>query len=301
MYIADQQEFTEYHGPDANVLKEPFHHASNVWLMFGFLVLVFLLAWAFSRSTSLKKWSKTIAHKAASYYDLIPWMMRLSLGIALIGAGVSGWLISPALPGLPAFSFIEIFTGFMMMAGFMTGIAPILAIIIFIAAISKSFYMLGSLDFLAMSLAILIGDSRRPGLDDLFGIPDIKFQKLRGYIPVILRLGIGFSLVFLAVYEKFFNPDLAAFVVNITHLTNVIHVSPEMWVVSTGLIELTLGLLLVFGLWTRLVAAITFFVLSLSFFYFGESVISHITLFGILSVLFVTGGRKLKHQFRKYA
>lgn len=44
------------------------------------------------------------------------------------------------------------------------------------------------------------------------------------------------------------------------------------------------------GLFTRVSAGIAFIVLSLSFFYFGEDVSSHITLFGILSVLFVTQG-----------
>jgi uncharacterized membrane protein YphA (DoxX/SURF4 family) len=47
------------------------------------------------------------------------------------------------------------------------------------------------------------------------------------------------------------------------------------------------------GFKTRLISVIAFVVLSLSFFYFGEEVYSHVTLFSVLSVLFVTGGGKL--------
>ena len=66
-----------------------------------------------------------------------------------------------------------------------------------------------------------------------------------------------------------------------------------MWVLSTGIIEFIIGLTLVLGAYTRLASAIAFAVLSLSFFYFGEDVASHITLFGILSVLFITQGGKV--------
>jgi uncharacterized membrane protein YphA (DoxX/SURF4 family) len=63
-----------------------------------------------------------------------------------------------------------------------------------------------------------------------------------------------------------------------------------MWVFSAGIIEVLIGLALVAGFYTRLSSAIAFVVLSMSFFYFGEDVSSHITLFGILAVLFITRG-----------
>lgn len=55
------------------------------------------------------------------------------------------------------------------------------------------------------------------------------------------------------------------------------------------------GLLLVLGIKTRLTAVIAFIVLSLSFFYFQESVYSHVTLFGTfrLSLFTVMVVRKL--------
>jgi len=76
-------------------------------------------------------------------------------------------------------------------------------------------------------------------------------------------------------------------------LTSIIPVSAPMWVLSAGLIELAIGLFLLIGFHTRLLAVITFLVLSLSFFYFREEVYSHITLFTVLYILFITGGGRI--------
>jgi uncharacterized membrane protein YphA (DoxX/SURF4 family) len=62
-----------------------------------------------------------------------------------------------------------------------------------------------------------------------------------------------------------------------------------MWVLSAGLIELAVGLALLLGWHTRTAAAIAFIVLSASFFYFSESVYSHVTLFATLSIIFILG------------
>jgi uncharacterized membrane protein YphA (DoxX/SURF4 family) len=64
-------------------------------------------------------------------------------------------------------------------------------------------------------------------------------------------------------------------------------------VLSAGAVECLVGILLVLGFKTRLISAIAFAILTLSFFFFGEDVYSHITLFGILSVLFVSGAGKM--------
>jgi len=105
----------------------------------------------------------------------------------------------------------------------------------------------------------------------------------------------------LAVYEKILNPHISELIVNDFGLQNVFPVSVSMWVFSTGVIEFIIGFALFIGFYTRASATIAFAVLSLSFFYFGEDVSSHITLFGILSVLFVTQGGKLsvdKHIYQ---
>ena len=77
-------------------------------------------------------------------------------------------------------------------------------------------------------------------------------------------------------------------------MTAAIPVSGAMWVLSAGIIELAVGLLLIIGFRPRLVSAVAFLVLTASFFFFKEAVYSHITLFGTLSVVFASGGKKFK-------
>jgi len=62
-----------------------------------------------------------------------------------------------------------------------------------------------------------------------------------------------------------------------------------MWVFSVGVIELAVGLVLVPGFFTRTFSFIAFVVLTLSFFYFKEEVAGHVTFFGTLLILMITG------------
>lgn len=292
LYIADDQAVSAYSGLEPDILSEPLRDPTNIFLIIGTLIIIAMLVLVVSHSAKIKKFLNNIEKKAFSYKNLVAWMMRLSLGIGFIGSGISGWLISPVLHEFYAFSLIQIIIGFFLLSGFLTTIASVCAIVLYFVALGFNSYMLGSLDVLAMSLSMIILDPRKPGLDDILSIPAVTFDKLKSLVPKILRFGIGGSLVYLSVFEKFFNPALSRYVVDITGLTEVINVSSEMWVLSAGAIEFILGVLLILGYKTRLVSAITFFVLSMSFFYFGEDVTSHITLFGILSVIFVLGNTK---------
>lgn len=293
-YVVPEGTIHEKAGSDFDFLLNALRDPLNFFLVLGTFVLISFAYFILRQNTWFLSKTKAVAERAASYYELTPWMLRLSLGIALIGAGVAKVLISPSFAGFPQLSFLQILLGFFLLAGFFLAPAVIVAIILFIFALSQNFYLLGNFDFLVAAIVLLVFANPKPGLDDLFGIPFfLPLKSLQKWAPLILRVGIGGAMMFLAMYEKLLNPNLFAAVVENYHLTSVIPVSPEMWVLSAGLIEIAVGFLLFIGLRTRLVSAIAFLVLSLSFFYFSEDVYSHITLFGVLSVLFVTGGGKL--------
>ena len=155
--------------------------------------------------------------------------------------------------------------------------------------------MLGNLDIAALAIGLLAVANPKPGIDDLLGIKLISPLKfLKTYVPLILRIGIGGAMMFLAVYEKMLNPHLSALVVQNYHLNSVIPVSEAMWVLAAGAIEFLVGFLLLIGHQTRLVVVVAFLVLSLSFFYFHEAVYSHVSLFATLSILFITGKGHIK-------
>jgi uncharacterized membrane protein YphA (DoxX/SURF4 family) len=293
-YLIDEETVDEFSGTNFDFLLDAIRDPKNIALMIWTIAATIILIFACMKVKLLKNKLRSISEKADSYLIFTPWMLRLALGIALIGSGASMNLISPALYGYTGFGTIQILLGFLIMAGFLVIPASLAAIGVYIYALFQDVYILGNLDFLAVAVALLVLDNERPGLDDLLGMPKISpFSNFKKFVPLILRIGIGGAMIYLALYEKIFNPNLSELIVIGFNLQNVVPVSVEMWVLSTGLIELLIGVMLILGMFTRIVSAIAFIVLSLSFFYFGEDVASHITLFGILAVLFITEGGKV--------
>lgn len=302
-YLLEEETVKEFKGTNFEFLLSALKDPKNISLILWTIAISIIIILISIRNKFIRNKFKAISEKADSYLVFTPWMLRLSLGIALIGSGASMNLISPALYGYESFATIQVLLGFLIMAGFFVIPASITALGIYVYALTQDVYILGNLDFFAVALALLVLDNEKPGLDDLLGMPKISpFSKFKKFVPLILRVGIGSAMIYLALYEKIFNPNLSELIVVGFDLQNVVPVSVPMWVLSTGIIEFLIGSLLLLGLFTRIASAIAFIVLSLSFFYFGEDVASHITLFGILSVLFVTEGGKisLDNWLKKY-
>ena len=288
-YVISHDEMLLHKGPDALYLLQALAQPANLVIMFTTILVVGLLYYFAHKNLFIGTYMRDIRFTLTSYYEFVPWILRLALGIALIGSGIHNVLISPLLGGYAIFSFLQIMLGFLMLAGFLLVPAAITAFVLYLFAFTRDFYMLGNLEFAAAAIAMIILDNPRPGLDDILLFPKIALKEFKKYIPLILRLGLGGSLIFLALYEKLLNPHLSELVVTQYSLTTIINVSPAMWVVSTGIVELILGIFFIIGFRTRLTSAVAFMVISVTFFIFREDVYSHVTLFGILSVLFVTG------------
>lgn len=290
-YVSPGEVFENQSGGDWFFLLSPLFNLNYIFLMLGTLIVVFGLYFGLLRLSFVKDRIKYLRERAQTYHDFIPWMLRLSLGIALLGAGTAGMVISPLLTDTFGLAFCQIVLGFMILAGFLNLPVLLASIVLFIFALSQDFYIFGNLEFLAIALVLIILGDFRPGVDDLFGLPELKaLRPLRKYMPLILRIGVGVAMIFLAIYEKLLNPHLSAYVVEHFNLTSYMPVTPAMWVLGAGLAELFIGLFILIGFRTRLVSAIAFLVVATTFFFFKESVYSHVTLFGILSVLFTTGG-----------
>ncbi|MBI2477245.1 MAG: DoxX family membrane protein [Planctomycetia bacterium] len=169
------------------------------------------------------------------------------------------------------------------------------ALAIFAYGAVTSHYMLGTLESAAAALLVAAYGPRLPCADqvldvDLLGDSLASLWKaIRGATPVIVRLGLGTTLIWLAVTEKFFNPRMSEAVVIEYGLHTVVPVSTAMWVFAVGVIEVAVGTMLVVGLYTRGFSLIALLVLMLSFFYFKEEVAGHVTFFGSLIVLLFTG------------
>lgn len=290
-YLVPDEQADTMLGNNFAFFFSPFNNPTYIFLMLAVILFAAAITLFLIKNKFFADECETINKKANGYTVFLPWILRLSAGITLIGSGVSGTLITPALAGFDYFAGMQIFLGFLLVAGFLVIPAAVGALFLYLFALTQDVYVIGNLDFFVAILALFLLDNEKPGVDDILGIPDISpFTYFKRWTPPVLRLGVGGAMIFLAFYEKVLNPELGAYVVNNFGLLSVVPVSTAMWVFGAGIVELVLGIALVFGYRTRLVCAITFVVLSMSFFYFGESVYSHITLFGTLSVLFVTRG-----------
>lgn len=293
-YVIGENNARILSGPDWQYLLSPLKDPMNVALMAGTVAVVAIVIIVSKHSTMVKANLKFALRRLGSYHEFIPWIIRLSLGVALIGAGTSGYLVSPILESHPEFATLQIALGFLFLLGFLLVPTVLVTIGMYIFALSQNFYLFGNIELLALALAFLIFHSARPGLDDILGFGLLSKLRIdRHYLAPMLRVGIGASLIFLALYEKIFNPIMSDAVVQKFDLTSMMHVSPAMWVLSAGIIEILLGIMLILGLYTRALSCVTFVVLTASFFFFKESVSAHVTLFGILSILVIEGGGKL--------
>ena len=294
-YIATEAEQLTYGEPNFEMLFSPLSNMQYLIMIVATLIIVVLMYWFCDHNKYIHKWTEHMAVVGESYKQFIPWITRLSLGIILIGGATNEFLISPVFETPFAWmNIVQLVIGFFLMAGFMTGFSAVVAFALFIYALVHEPYLIGSFDILALILSLFALDSRRPGVDDIVGIPDfLHIKPLRKYLPTILRVGIGIGMAYLAFVEKILTPELAALVAENTGLVNVIPVSAMMWAFSAGVIEFVVGVMLIIGWKTRLAAVAALVILSMSFFYFGEDVTSHVTLFGTLSVVFILGVGKL--------
>lgn len=290
-YVVPKEDMVRVAGENPAYLAHALSIPMNWLLMIITAVAVLLVAFFCSKNKIIINFFIKIKDKLSSYHELIPWIIRLALGIALLGAGVSDVLISPTYSDAHIFSTIQIVLGFFFLAGFLLVPTTITTILIFLYGLFTNDYLIGNMDFLVLGVSFLVFHSARPGVDDIFGISMFKFIKIpRKYLAPILRLGLGFAFIYLALYEKLLNPGFSDLVVHQYNLTSIIPVDPSMWVLSAGLVELLLGILIVVGFYTRTVAFVAFLVISLTFFYFKEAVYSHVTLFSALAILAIEGG-----------
>jgi len=84
------------------------------------------------------------------------------------------------------------------------------------------------------------------------------------YIPLILRVGVAFLWIWMAIVPKFIFPKPRIMMVSKSWIMPYFPFSAEAFVYGLGILELILGILLLIGLFTRTVSALQV-VLTLAF------------------------------------
>jgi uncharacterized membrane protein YphA (DoxX/SURF4 family) len=252
----------------------------------------------------------------------LPWLLRLSVGLPLVGAGFAGYFISPAL-GVPNDPAIAIPTrlflvgvGFLLLFGIATRAAAIAGLLAYTSVtLTVAPQLLLASEYLGGFLAIVLLGPDQPSVDRLLArlaetegtrytrLPPMRtlrawtdrhLDPYAAYTPTVVRLGVGFNFVYTGLFDKLTQPAQALAVVEQYQLTRVVPVDPGLWVVGAGITELALGIALIVGLFTRGVAAIAFGMFTLTLFALpGDPVLAHVSLFGLATALLITGSGRL--------
>jgi len=246
----------------------------------------------------------------ASYRPYLSWMLRLSVGIPLVGAGFGGYLYSPSVP--VEFRLFQVGVGFLLLFGLAVrpvafaglvgyGITLALhpeALLAFELAGGLAALVLAgpgqpSADMLLQRLSVSEDTytSRLPGIEGWLTATLDSWGLGREWVPVVLRVTMGLAFVYLGVTQKWLAPGPALAVVDKYALTALVPVSPLLWVFGAGLVEAVVGLALLSGAFTRGAAGLAFLMLTLTLFGLPDDpVVAHVSLFGLCSALLVTGG-----------
>jgi len=248
------------------------------------------------------------------YEDLLPWLFRLSMGMPMIGAGFGGYFFSPAveLPYPTALRLFGISVGFLLLFGLATRVVAVGTLLLYLAVLPSEPGLLLAFEYIPGLIAIALLGGGRPSADAMIArladddrtvYSDIdpfyrrvavpfaeRIEPYTAMVPTLLRGGIGVAFIYLGITQKLLRPGQALAVVGKYDLTAVVPVAPELWVIGAGLTEALVGVMFLLGAFTRGFSLVAFglFVTTL----FGlpdDPVVAHISLFGLVSALLITG------------
>jgi uncharacterized membrane protein YphA (DoxX/SURF4 family) len=248
------------------------------------------------------------------YRDLLGWLLRLSMGMPLIAAGFEGYLFSPSvtLPYPTALRLFGISVGFFLLFGLATRVTAVWALFVYLVALPSHPQLLLAFEYVPGLLAVALVGGGRPSADAVIArmADDEKTvysqfdpfyrrlavpfaERVKPYTqmaPVILRVGIGIAFIYLGITQKLMRPGEALAVVAKYDLTSVVPVAPELWVIGAGLTEALVGVMLIAGAFTRGFSLVAFGLFTTTLFGLPDDpVVAHISLFGLVSALLITG------------
>ena len=264
-------------------------------------ILGAVLVWA--RWRPMERARMLLIERALGYREYLPWIVRLSVGLVLIGSGISRVRFLPTIESGGLFALLLTGTGFLLLLGFAVRPAALVALGAYVVTFITNPELVMMLDVAgALAVAAILGPGR-PSLDDLLRAAFPRGPGARaatenlgrgGYddtVPLVVRLGLGGAFVASGIVDKLLIYDQALAAVDRYELTSVVPVAPELWVLGAILIETALGVAIIFGVFTRFSAVVGFAVLTLALFALPDDpVIAHVGLFGLSSVLVILGG-----------
>ena len=167
--------------------------------------------------------------------------------------------------------------------------------------------VLNYLDVVGITLFLALAGRGSMSLDRLLGRQRTSEGTAgRARATGLLRLFLGATLLLLGL-QKFLHPELPMGVVQnygdaiYEPFEQLLGVSEELYVFGAALVEFSVGLVLLMGVFTRLVMLVLAGMFTATLFVFEGEIFGHLPLFGIVVLLFAEGGGSFRLPPRKPA
>jgi uncharacterized membrane protein YphA (DoxX/SURF4 family) len=271
----------------------------------------------------IRRWSPDVVallEALDEYEAYVPWILRLSVGLPLVGAGFAGYLYTPAIPAdlrLP-----QVIVGFLLLLGLATRAAAAAGLAGYLATLAAyGDPALLAFEYVGGLLAVVLVGPGRPSADHMLATvatrPSTLLHRwdpvhplaawwsdrmghLTRWAPAAVRVPLGLGFLYLGVTQKLLDPGPALALVDGLGLPTAGPLTPALWVAGAGLVEAAVGLLLLVGGLTRLASALAFLVLTTTLLALpNDPVLAHVTLFGLSSVVFTWGAGPISLDGRR--
>lgn len=236
------------------------------------------------------------AERRSALYGLVPLILGIHVAVPLLVSGVQGQLFSPnnLLPPVWAnfMGLAETGIGLALFYGAFTRMAAVALAGLWLLGVPLLGLerMLENIFFLGIAAFFFLA-GRGPISVDRLVLPRLEppVRLLEHAIPA-LRMGLGASLVVVAFTEKLANIPLGLefldhYPLNFTAALGI-PLSNEVFVLSAGVVELLVGLLLLLGIFPRETVVIAWLPINLTLTIFNwTELVGHLPIYGIMAVL----------------
>ncbi|HVU75399.1 MAG TPA: hypothetical protein VHD38_01000 [Candidatus Paceibacterota bacterium] len=239
-----------------------------------------------------------------------PALSRITVGLGFIAASYYGATYGPELPiaasygsYAPLIALTLSIIGTLMVIGFWARAAALVALALYLFSVYlHGWYMLTYTNYLGEIIVLLILGSHRLSVHSITGWSERFHRSYHAFVRrledlafPILRVSFGVSLIYASAYAKIIHNNLALQVASLPlaghpyPLAHYFGFEPHFLVLGAAIIELIIGLFFILGIEIRWTSIFLLFWLSLSLWFFGESVWPHIILIG-LPIAFIFHG-----------
>jgi uncharacterized membrane protein YphA (DoxX/SURF4 family) len=241
--------------------------------------------------------------------------LGLTYGVSCLLSALGGEFLAPDLVGDGSALAMTLIwgsgiTGVLLALGLFTRPAAWISLALFVAAVTLRPFeafdgqpvsigaALNYLDVVGIAAFLGLAGRGRFALDSLVSKAP-SHAAGRATATALLRLALGLTLVLLGM-QKFLHPELPMGVVQnygdaiFEPFQRLFGVSEELYVFGAALVEFTVGLVLLVGVFTRVVMLVLAVLFSATLFIFQGEVLGHMPLFGIVVLLLVEGGGRFR-------